>query len=61
MKTASIPEPRTPTGKKAVGLSGSKYAKTDDEDDEVESSTAEGEHDSSSAALASVGKPLPNA
>lgn len=55
MKVASLSELKTPTTtKKEAGLSASKYA----EDDETDDAEAEGEHDSSSAALASVRKPF---
>jgi hypothetical protein len=45
--------PKTPV-KKEAGLAASKYA----EEAESEEADAEGEHDSSSAALASVRKPF---
>ena len=58
-KAASTTLPKTPTTPKG-GLSASKYAV--DPYAEVEADEeGEGEQDSSSAALASVGKPFPNA
>jgi hypothetical protein len=52
-KAAALPEPKTPTLPKG-GLAASKYADVDDD----EPGAAEGEQDSSSAALASVRKPF---
>jgi hypothetical protein len=55
-----LPTPKTPN----VGLAASKYAEEIDPDTaaspSAEKEAAEGEHDSSSAALASVRKPSPN-
>jgi hypothetical protein len=56
-KNTVLPSPKTPTTTK--GLAASKYA--DDVDAApANSEAAEGEHDSSSAALASVRQPSPN-
>ncbi len=52
-KAAALPEPKAPTLPKG-GLAASKYADVEDEEPEA----AEGEQDSSSAALASVRKPF---
>jgi hypothetical protein len=56
-KYTTLSSPKTP--KSAKGLAASKYA---DEDDAAPASSdaVEGEHDSSSAALASVRQPSPN-
>jgi hypothetical protein len=54
-KNTALPSPKTPTTSK--GLAASKYAEEDDAAP-AKSDAVEGEHDSSSAALASVRQPF---
>lgn len=56
-KYTTLSSPKTP--KSAKGLAASKYAEEDDVAP-ANSDAVEGEHDSSSAALASVRQPSPN-
>jgi hypothetical protein len=61
-KGDALPSPNTPTTKAPEGLRASKFAEEDVDSTttDVKSEAVEGEHDGSSAALASVREPSPN-